>query len=294
MLHVPRCLAQTNTANTDGKIIEQTTFGLPSYDQIPAQFKSIYSRDVVEKIRNSADPELLKIKYSSDGLKISGFIYKPKNTAGKKFPAVIWNHGMVGEDSKISIGNFNDIYDMDRLLTLQAIRRGAPIKAAVVVGAPTDTVARLKENPNLEQFFRTAWPDYDKRKEEHANNRSPVLWADKINVPLLILQGGADLAVPPRYAWALAQKLDEAGNLYELIVYARDDHAVNRNAEDRLRRTIDWFKNVRKMSIAQPIGRTIKEQGIEAAIKQYHELKKNQPDPYDFGEPKLNTRSRWS
>ena len=87
----------------------------------------------------------------------------------------------------------------------------------------------------------------------------------------------------------MAQKMQEAGNLYELIIYARDDHAVNRNAEDRLRRTIDWFKNVRKMSIAQVIRRTVDAEGIEAAVKQYRGLRQNQLDAYDFGEPELNT-----
>jgi dienelactone hydrolase len=187
--------------------------------------------------------------------------------------------------------------DMDRifmwgfsrggLMTLQAIKRGAPIKAAVVVGAPTDTVEALK-NPANERAFRRNWPDFDKRKDEHAANRSPVLWADKITMPLLIIQGGADQGVPPRYAWKLAERLGELNGLYELIVYARDDHGVSRNAEDRLRRTVDWFKNVRQLSITQPLARTIRENGIEAAIKQYYDLKKSQPSYYDFSEPELN------
>lgn len=341
-------LAQANPTNTDGKIIEQSPFALPAYEQIPERFKSIYSPETVERIKNSTEVELIKIRYLSDGLKISGFIYKPKTTAGRKFPAVIWNHGMIQESSKIGIENYNDIYDMYRiasegfvviasqyrgidgsegkdevggadlddvmnlfplarslgyvdmdrvfmwglsrggLMTLQAIRRGAPIKAAVIVGAPTDTVEALK-NPAAEQFYRSLWPDFDKRRDEHAANRSPVLWADKISVPLLIIQGGADPGLPPRSAWRLAEKLDELGSLYELIVYARDDHVVNTNAEDRLRRTIDWFKNVRQLSIAQPLARTIREQGIEAAVKQYYDLKKNQPAVYDFGEEELNT-----
>lgn len=341
------CLAQASPANTDGKIIEQSPFALPTYQQIPERFKSIYSQETVERIKGSSDLDLIKIKYLSDGLKISGFIYKPKKTTGKKFPAVIWNHGMIEDESKIGIENYDDIYDMYRiasegfvviasqyrgidgsegndevggadlddvmnlfplarslgyvdmdrvfmwglsrggLMTLQAMRRGAPIKAAVIVGAPTDTVEALK-NPATERFYRTLWPDFDRRREEHAVNRSPVLWADKITVPLLIIQGGADPALPPRSAWKLAEKLDELGSLYELIVYARDDHPVNRNAEDRLRRTVDWFKNVRQLSIAQPLARTIREQGIEAAVKQYYELKKNQPSAYDFAEQELN------
>ena len=145
-------------------------------------------------------------------MKISGFIYKPKNTTGKKVPAVIWNHGMIEDESKIGIENYDDIYDMYRiasegfvviasqyrgidgsegndevggadlddvmnlfplarslgyvdmdrvfmwglsrggLMTLQAMRRGAPIKAAVIVGAPTDTVEALKKGARSKPF----------------------------------------------------------------------------------------------------------------------------------------------
>lgn len=338
---------QANAANNDGKIIEQSRFDLPAYEQIPERFKTIYSREMVERIKGSLDPELIQIKYFSDGLKISGFIYKPRTIPDRKFPLVIWNHGNIGEESTIGVENYNDFYemyrlaaegfvviasqyrgiggsegkdevggadlddvmnlfplarslgyiDMDRvfmwgfsrgaLMTLQAIKRGAPIKAAVVVGAPTDTVEALK-NPATERFYRTIWPDFDKRRDEHAANRSPVLWADRITMPLLIIHGGADQGLPPRQAWKLAERLGELGGLYELIVYARDDHEVSRNAEDRLRRTIDWFKNVRQLSIAQPLARTILERGVDTAIKQYYELKKNQPAFYDFGEPELN------
>jgi dienelactone hydrolase len=340
--------AQDHNPATDGKIVSQAVFALPTYDQIPERFKTVYTKQTVDQIRSSNDLELLKIKYLSDGLQISGFIYKPKSTAGKKFPAVIWNHGMITETSKIGIENYNDIYDMYRiasagfvviasqyrgidgsegkdevggadlddvlnlfplarslgyvamdrifmwglsrggLMTLQAIRSGAPIKAAVVVGAPTNTVARLHA-PGGDQFFKTIWPNFETRKEEHAINRSPVLWADKIGVPLLIIHGGDDQALPPQAAWDLALKMKEFGNLYELVVYARDDHPVNNNAEDRLRRTIDWFQNVRLMSVVQPVARTIREEGIAAGVKRYYDLKKNQPNDYDFSEPELNT-----
>jgi len=87
---------------------------------------------------------------------------------------------------------------------------------------------------------------------------------------------------------AFAQKLDEQNKLYELIIYAKDDHPVSQNEEDRLRRTVDWFKNVRTISIGQAIGKTIREQTAEAAIKQYYELKKTQSERYDFSERELN------
>jgi dienelactone hydrolase len=342
-------LAQKGSAdNADGKIVEKSAYTFPAYEQIPDRFKRAFSRAAIERVIKSPDLELVQIKYMSDGLKIAGFIYQPRKTEGKKLPVVVWNHGHVGEESKIGNENFETLYemhrlaaegfvvlasqyrgiggsegkdevagadtddvmnlilvaksldyvDMDRLfmwglsrgglMTLQVIKRGAPVRAAAVVGVPTDYVARMSQ-PFSVEFFKTVWPDFDKRRDEHARSRSPILWADQINVPLLIFQGGGDRGVTPTETMAFAQKLEQYGSLYELIIYAKDDHEVSQNTEDRLRRTVDWFKNVRTLSLVQVLGRTLRERGAEAAVKQYYDLKKNQADRYDFGEPELNT-----
>lgn len=335
-----------NASDTNGRIIEQAPYQLPGYDQLPDGFKQIYSRETVEKIRNDPQLELWKIKYMSDGLKIVGFIYRPKTTTAQKLPAVIYNHGGLA-DGLIGTENYNYLYEMHRyaaegfvvlasqfrgiggsegkdeaggadtndvmnliplaqtlgyvdmnrlymwgfsrgaIMTLQAMRRGAPLKAAAVVGAPTDYTP-LENNPNFMRFARSTFPDFDARKDEHLKSRSALLWANELNVPLLILQGGADPGVDPRQAMALAGKLQEFGRIYALVIYAKDDHGVNQNAEDRMSRTIDWFKNVRTMSIAQAIRKTLDEQGAEAAIKLYYELKRTKADTYDFSERELN------
>lgn len=43
-----------------------------------------------------------------------------------------------------------------------------------------------------------------------------------------------------------------------------------------------------KKSIGLALGKTIREKGIEAAVAQYHDLRKNQPDSYNFAERELN------
>ena len=43
-----------------------------------------------------------------------------------------------------------------------------------------------------------------------------------------------------------------------------------------------------RKSISEPLTHTLVEKGIDAAIEQYHELKNNQPDSYNFGENNLN------
>ncbi|HEY0376221.1 MAG TPA: prolyl oligopeptidase family serine peptidase [Pyrinomonadaceae bacterium] len=341
-------LAQMDaSAKADGAIIESAPYALPAYEQLPEGARSAYPKEAVESVRSSADLELLKIKYVSDGLRIVGFIYKPKRTEGRRLPAIIFNRGGLA-DGAIGPQNFNYLYEMHRyasegfvviasqyrgtdgsegrdevagadtddvmsliplarslpyvdmsrlfmwgysrgaMMTLQALKRGAPLRAVAVVGAPTDLRANVN-NPGFMQMARSAYPDFETRLDEHLKGRSAILWADKIEVPLLIMQGGADTAVPPAQALNLAQKLEEQGKTYELVVYARDSHGVFLNAEDRLRRTVDWFKHVRAIPIAHAIGRTVREQGAEAAVKQYYELKRTRPDVYDFGERELNT-----
>ena len=343
----PAALAQGGAAD-DGKIVERAPFAPPAFEQVPERFRRLYGREAIERVRNSPDLELLKIKYMSDGLKVSGFIYKPKETAGKKLPAVIWNRGGAGDDTVIGAANYLHFYEMHRLasegfvvlasqyrgydggegrdevggadtddvlnlfplaralgyvdmgrvfmfgfsrgaqMTLQAIRRGAPVRAAAVVGAPTDMWLSFRENPRLRDLITANWAGGEARLEQNMLERSAARWADKLTAPLLIFQGGADAAVSPDQALALAQKMEEAGNLYGLVVYARDDHFVTRNHEDRLRRAVEWFKNPPVNSVSSPLRRTIRERGVEAALAQYRELKRGEPGRYDFGEPELN------
>ncbi|HEX8338616.1 MAG TPA: prolyl oligopeptidase family serine peptidase, partial [Pyrinomonadaceae bacterium] len=173
-------------------------------------------------------------------------------------------------------------------MTLQAVRRGAPVRAVGVVGAPTDMWLSFRESPGIRDLIQSNWAGGEARREQNMEERSAVRWADKLTVPVLIFQGGADPAVSPTHALELARRMEEAGNLYELVVYARDDHFVTRNTEDRLRRTLDWFRNPRLNSISSPLRRTLRGGGVAAAVAQYRELRKSQPDRYDFGELELN------
>lgn len=76
--------------------------------------------------------------------------------------------------------------------------------------------------------------------------------------------------------------------IYELTVYAKDNHNVSVNREDRLRRTIEWFKNPPKKSISAALLKTIQTGSVETVVKQYHELKKSRAGFYDWSETELN------
>jgi dienelactone hydrolase len=339
--------AAQNRKLENGAILEQAAYVFPVYAQLPDWAKRLYTPESYPQISDSPDVELVKIKYASDNLKITGFIYKPRKT-DKKLPVVLWNRSGAGDVSATGNHNFHNVYEMYQLakagfvvlasqyrgtdgsegadelgggdtrdvmnlfplakrlpyadaenlfafgasrgamMTLQAIRDGLPIKAAVVVGTPTDWNEMIRLHPDVVPEAKRLWQDFDRRRDEHIRNRSALVWADKLDVPLLILNGSDDPATPPSMAIALAQKLAETGGIYELTIYARDDHLISNNREDRLRRTIEWFQNPPKKSIGQVLLKTFKTNGIDAAIKQYRDLKAASADSYDWRETELN------
>jgi dipeptidyl aminopeptidase/acylaminoacyl peptidase len=130
------------------------------------------------------------------------------------------------------------------MMTYQAVRRKFPVKAAAVFGAFTSLQELVDEHP--EQYtpalFKQLWPDYEARKAELFEARSAALWAGELNVPLLIMHGGADPGVNPSQSLNLAQRLQKAGKVYELLVYADDNHILAHNQEDRDQRAVRWFK----------------------------------------------------
>jgi len=82
--------------------------------------------------------------------------------------------------------------------------------------------------------------------EESLRERSVIYWPEKINTPVLIIQGNADWRVNPSQTLSLAQKLQGLGKTYELIVYSGDNHGVAYNRDDANRRIIEWFRRYMK------------------------------------------------
>lgn len=260
----------------------------------------LWGKEDFERRKAFAGLECRRVKYMSDGLKVVGFIWKPKDTAGKKLPLIIYNRGgnreagklvapysyvlhpflaggfvvigtqyrgVDGGEGKDEFGgaDVNDVanliplakslgyVDMNNVFmfgesrggaqTYLALKNKVPVNAAAVAGAPSDIAAGLKKRPGMgTHVYREIFPDYDKRGEEVLRERSAVYWADKIGAPMLLIQGGADWRNDPAQTLNMAQKLQELGKPYELLVYAGDDHGVSLNRADAERRIIEWFK----------------------------------------------------
>ena len=85
-------------------------------------------------------------------------------------------------------------------------------------------------------------PEYESQRASALTERSVMNWPEKVNVPVLMLQGGDDDEVPATEALAFAAKLSNLRKTYELVVYTDDIHEVEMNRRDRDSRVVAWFK----------------------------------------------------
>ena len=129
------------------------------------------------------------------------------------------------------------------MMTFQALRNGFPVNAAATFGGFTDFEALINEQPDLyNPLIKAIWADFDTKKDEIVKTRSVMAWADKINVPLLLMHGSADKSVNPIQTLNLAQLLQKSKKEYELIIFNGDNHTLTKNQKERDAKAITWFK----------------------------------------------------
>lgn len=266
---------------SDGNIIEETKIYLGDSD---------FDKNL----------ETTKIIYMSDGLKVIGFIIKPKDIT-KKYPAIIYNRGGNREFGKITIpnlrtlaqivlkynyiilasqyrgndgsegreefggGDVNDIINLIKvtdhlsyikkdeifmlgesrggMMTYLAIKKGAPIKSAVIncgISNLFDTYHERKQGMK-DVMIELIGGTPEEKFEEYAS-RSAYYWPEKINVPVLILAGGKDWRVSVNQSKKMADILKKNNKIVNLIVYPDGKHCLPRKRNDWIKKTIDWFE----------------------------------------------------
>lgn len=139
------------------------------------------------------------------------------------------------------------------LTTYVALKRQMPVNAAAVIGGISDLKAFAAGAPRfLEGWpssgwlgFRSVWPDFERRQDEHFGARSAVQWPERISVPILILHSRTTPFPRPEQALDMAARLQEHGKPYELVIYA-DDLNQPPQREDKLVRVLAWFRKHRK------------------------------------------------
>jgi dipeptidyl aminopeptidase/acylaminoacyl peptidase len=290
-------IAQAATPD-DGKIVAVKKYPLPPFDQVK-EIARHWSKQDYDRAANDPSYEFQKLTYLSDGLRVVAYLYKPKQTDGKKLPAIIFNRGsyvrsdiaaelapffhrlalqgfiiiaplyrgsdggegrdeMGGADLRdlmnmLPVAKSLDFIDANNLfmygvsrggmMTFQAIRDGFPVNAAAVIGAFTDLDDLINSDPkSYLTLCEQIWPGFAAKREEIVKRRSALQWVERLNTPLLVMHGGQDRDVNPSHSLNLAQRLQQSGKTYELVIYAGDNHHLRANQVERDRRAADWFK----------------------------------------------------
>ena len=84
-----------NFVANDGTIVERETYQFPSYEKAlqTTKIRGITSKEEYERAIRDTNFEFQRLKYMSDGLKVTAYLYKPTRVSESKLPAIIFNRG---------------------------------------------------------------------------------------------------------------------------------------------------------------------------------------------------------
>lgn len=116
------------------------------------------------------------------------------------------------------------------------------MRAAAIWGGFTDMQPLLDQQPMMTAYAEQNWPGFGDDLQASVERRSAVYWADSFDVPVLLMHGESDGSIPVSHTFNLASKLQEAGKLYGLIVFAEDGHILHNSQVERDRASVDWFR----------------------------------------------------
>lgn len=140
------------------------------------------------------------------------------------------------------------------MMTYLALTKTTRIKAAAVLGAPSDQHASIKDRPSLENSYLELVKDYEQNKTAELDKRSAVKWADKFpkSTPLLIMHGNADWRVKSDQSLRLAIELDKHRVPYRLLIFEGADHGLSEFRKEFYDTLIGWFDKYLKDPVPKP------------------------------------------
>lgn len=280
----------------NGTLIAKVRYTFPAYEQVKGIELAADKKEYEAAIENPAFV-FEKLRYASDGLAVVSYLYRPRETSGRKYPLIIFARGSAtmgdaapplialfhrlgsqgfvilapqyrGSDGgeghdEVGGADLDDVMNVVLLaksldyvdlrnvflygesrggmMTYQAIRDAIPVNAAAVFGAFTD-LEIMNQSPRVRQLIPQIWPDYERQKESIIHRRSVKYWPEKLSVPILIMNGGADRQVDASQPLSLALQLQALKKEYALIIFAGGNHVLTADRLDRDDRAIRWFR----------------------------------------------------
>jgi dipeptidyl aminopeptidase/acylaminoacyl peptidase len=128
------------------------------------------------------------------------------------------------------------------IMCLLAAKNDFPARAIAVWGAITDIGTFLTDNEPAREVAAKIWPGFPATEAEIVETRSAIRWPEKINAPVLLMNGGDDPQVSPSHALGLASVLQKLGKKYELKIFYGEGHILSGRAQERDEDAVRWFR----------------------------------------------------
>lgn len=100
----------SRSQSADGTVVAQTACAFGPYDETSAFTRRYYSREAYTAAARSTTVDCLRIQYISHGLRVVGYIVKPRNTGDTRHPVIVYNRGGFRDIGKIDTWNLLDFY----------------------------------------------------------------------------------------------------------------------------------------------------------------------------------------
>ncbi|WP_170109663.1 alpha/beta hydrolase family protein [Melghirimyces profundicolus] len=142
----------------------------------------------------------------------------------------------VDRNQKVMLG-----FSRGGMMTYLAIKQGAEVRAAAVIGGVSDLTALYEQsgdvfrNP-LNKLVGDPLLDAEEYKE-----RSAVEWPGKLKVPLLLMHGLNDRTVRPEHSERLAEALSKLGYEHRLVLVPGGSHYLYSHPKKRDEEILRWF-----------------------------------------------------
>lgn len=132
------------------------------------------------------------------------------------------------------------------------------LNAMAVTAGTTDWISRVNDRKEFVDGwtdddqamnylgFAKVFPNWKTDSLQILKDRSAIYWADKINTPVLILHSRQDPKVPCTDGLKMANKLQEFGKSYALIVYDEPSHSLPFSQFDSFEQIFRWFDTHKK------------------------------------------------
>lgn len=129
------------------------------------------------------------------------------------------------------------------MMTYLALKKNVEVRAAAVIAGPTDLFDAKEYRTDIFRIYSHYIPNIKSNEKQELQTRSALYWADKINIPLLIIHGDKDKNVNVQEAKKLAHELERYNKEFKLLVFPDGSHGLYEYEQEVNSAILNWFEN---------------------------------------------------